>query len=710
MKPRNKIIVTTLAVLTLLAVITSIAFASTLFYVKQASLDDVQGACENSGGFATSWHFVITQMTDETAPATIHVYWDNGQDAWVDLEKVAGGSAHYTTSLNAGWTVTDATALLPDNWLSELNGQFNLSHVTCTQPIPLDPTKTAEPSFDRTWSWTIDKKFDGNYVGFAGDVFTHNYAVTVTPTSVDGNWEVNGVITIINPNPFDAYVLVSDAVDNGGTCDVVNSVVTVPANGQVQDGYTCTYATEPSPSAGTNTATIAWGSHDYYATANFDFSTATPTELGNPVITIDDTNLTGESWSANRAFAEWDYSKSFACPTNKSLYTNGKYEFSNVNTATINETGANDSATVDVTCYVLDVTKDAHTSFTRTYDWTIHKTGDQTALTLEKGQQFTVNYSVIVDATYVDSAWAVDGTITISNPATIAAHLSSVTDVVSPDIAASVDCPSLVVPANDTLVCTYHADLPNASNRTNTATVVLQNSPSGTTPFSGSADVLFAGATKTEIDRCIDVTDTYAGFLGHVCYPDVPRTFTYPRVVGPYATCGNYEVNNTASFVTNDTAKPGSSSWTVNVNVPCNGCSLTIGYWKTHAGFGPQADMVTQYLPKFLGTQLFGVPVLKSVKVSTAGQAVDILSFNGLASNGINKLYAQLLGVKLNIAAGASGSSISSSITAADLFLTTHNAADWASLTNNQKKAVLAWMTTFDNYNNGLIGPGHCSQ
>lgn len=139
---------------------------------------------------------------------------------------------------------------------------------------------------------------------------------------------------------------------------------------------------------------------------------------------------------------------------------------------------------------------------------------------------------------------------------------------------------------------------------------------------------------------------------------------------------------------------------------PPGGCTLTIGYWKTHGGFGPQPDYVTQYLPIWLGTS----GGAKSMYVNSGVIAHDILTMKtyGDPSNGITKLYAQLLGAKLNIADGANGSAIAGTIAAADSFLATHNYLDWNSLSKTQKKNVLAWMTTADNYNNGLIGPGHC--
>ena len=135
-----------------------------------------------------------------------------------------------------------------------------------------------------------------------------------------------------------------------------------------------------------------------------------------------------------------------------------------------------------------------------------------------------------------------------------------------------------------------------------------------------------------------------------------------------------------------------------------DGCTRTIGYWKNHAGFGPQDDVVTPLLPVWLGTAAGA----KSVSVTSAAQAVGLLDKSDDASNGINKLYAQLLAAKLNIASGANGSAVSQAIAQADTFLATHAAADWQSLSAAERQSVLAWMSTLDDYNNGRIGPGHC--
>jgi hypothetical protein len=139
------------------------------------------------------------------------------------------------------------------------------------------------------------------------------------------------------------------------------------------------------------------------------------------------------------------------------------------------------------------------------------------------------------------------------------------------------------------------------------------------------------------------------------------------------------------------------------------GARTRLGTGKTHAGFGPQADVVTALLPLWLGT----AGGAKSISVTTASKAVSLLEFGGsngvkAASNGINKLYAQLLGAKLSGADGASASSIGGVVAAADAFVATHDSLSWNSLSKAEQATVNGWMSTLDNYNNGLVGPSHC--
>jgi len=140
--------------------------------------------------------------------------------------------------------------------------------------------------------------------------------------------------------------------------------------------------------------------------------------------------------------------------------------------------------------------------------------------------------------------------------------------------------------------------------------------------------------------------------------------------------------------------------------IPQDGCTLTIGFWKNHAGLGPQPDLVTALLPIWLGNDGGAA----SIHVTTAIMAVDILSQDvyGDPSNGITKLYAQLLGAKLNIANGASPSSVNNTITNADNYLADHDWTEWDSLSDSDQRMILRWHDKLDDYNNGIVGPGHC--
>ncbi len=567
-------------------------------------------------------------------------------------------------------------------------------------------TKDATTRLTRTFNWTINKTANPTTLDmFRGDSGNVQYNVSVTKDNgTEGTSAVLGVIRVNNPAPIPARVnnvadVISGGISASTSCDSAFPA-TIPAGGTL----TCAYsAALPDASTRTNTATATLqnspsGTTDFTGNASVNFSGAIVTTV-NDSINVDDTN--GQAWAFSASGAQ-TYSKTFACDADAGRKNN---------TATIRETGQSSSAIVAVNCYALRVTKDARTSFKRTWTWTIAKTADQTALTLALNESFLVNYKVTVNATSRDSDFAVSGTIAVVNPAPISAKINSVADVVSTGIAANVNCGvsfPYTLGAAQTLTCAYSASLPDATTRTNIATATLQNSPSGTTNFGGSAAVDFTNATKTEVDKSINVNDTLQGALGAVTasVDTLPKIFAYARTIGAYTSCGARTVQNVASFRASDSGANGSASWTVAVNVPCKGCSLTIGYWKTHAGFGPQADMVTRLLPVWLGTPSTG----KSVQVTTAAQAVTLLEKSDDSSNGINKLYAQMLGAKLNLKNGADGSAIAKAITDADKLLAQYNANDWNSLTSRQKSTVIALAKTFDDYNNGLIGPGHCSQ
>ena len=377
-------------------------------------------------------------------------------------------------------------------------------------------------------------------------------------------------------------------------------------------------------------------------------------------------------------------------------------------------------------CYTprLQVSKTAETTFRRTYDWNIAKTSPTTSLILSPGQTYEVDYTItasLAATPSVDSDWAVSGVITITNSYDLTAIVTGVTDVVSPDVAAVVTCtggtPSVAAPRELTqgqsLVCEYEAELPDAASRTNTATAVV-SAASEVQGGSGTAAVTFASTTTDEYNECIAVSDDngtplVAGddvALGTACVGDAPKTFEHSITIGPYTSpeqCGEQSVTNRASFVAD---APGSDAgWdehTVTIDVPCEaGCTLTQGYWKTHSHLGP-----APYDAAWLNVG----PAGSSTQFFSLGKTWYEVFWTPPSGNANYNLAHQYMAAKLNILDGASTTpAVDAAILYAETYFTSLGSLA-AAPSGNLRKTVLAAASTLDRYNNGLIGPGHCSE
>lgn len=105
-------------------------------------------SAKSLGGYEcndSEWHFVINQIdTEEHAPDSIYVTWENGAEEDVPLDKFTGGVAHYVTYSNLDSNVISATTDIYEGW----EGEFNLSHGPCDPPTPTPttpvPTDTPE--------------------------------------------------------------------------------------------------------------------------------------------------------------------------------------------------------------------------------------------------------------------------------------------------------------------------------------------------------------------------------------------------------------------------------------------------------------------------------------------------------------------------------------------------------------------------------------
>jgi hypothetical protein len=229
---------------------------------------------------------------------------------------------------------------------------FVLPGTGVAQNQDLTVSKTATPSFTRSYTWGISKSVDHTLFEQIGGTVTANYTVNVThDTGTDGNWKVAGDITVTNPNSaeFSGVNVTDDDSADGGTCSVTGGTgATISANSSADFPYTCTYSSNPG--SATDTATVTWDQATYNTpdgsatgTANADFSSVNPTITDGSVDVSDsaagDLGTVSYTDPSPTAFT---YSRTFNVPTwNCSTYDNTA-------TFTTSDTGTTGSASASV--------------------------------------------------------------------------------------------------------------------------------------------------------------------------------------------------------------------------------------------------------------------------------------------------------------------------------------------------------------------------
>lgn len=629
--------------------------------------------------------------------------------------------------------------------------------VTCYIPVV---TKTADGAYDETHDWEITKESDETYDLFAGQSVTHDYEIDLIETVTPENFAVTGELEITNPHPDDPMTVtvtdqLSDTTDatidgcTGGT--LIGESLEIPADTTA----TCDYTAVPlGNSADENTATVTT-ENDVEVSATVDI-VWTGSIVGYDDVNVTDDNATSETtddreWATATDGVSFGYEREFTCPTDLTLYENGKYEATFVNTATIDETGADDDATVTLNCYALSVDKTAETSYTRTYDWKIEKDAVDAngasigpdGLVLAFGQSYLLDWKVevsLADTPYVDSDHRVDGVITIKNPAPDAVTVD-VADQFTPtggsDVALAVDCdltlpgdqsssvqvPAAVAGVPGELECTY--GYATDKDGVNSASATLVQAPQ--TVFTGTEDVVF-GAPTTVVNGSVIVTDAFNGGsgteIGTATVAESPKTLTVTTLLSsdpndqPAAllACGENLIVNDASVYANADGSLGAlfdtASREVPVFVSCDvGCTLTQGYWKTHNPlfWGGAPDDETWLL---IG-DADGDTVLEGAGENFFG-LTDTTWFDVMwtAPKGGDAFYQfahQWIAAKLNVLNGAGTmASVDDALAYGDTFFLT--ALPDGTLKGKLGKDVRAYASTLAAYNEGDIGPGHCDE
>ena len=178
--------------------------------------------------------------------------------------------------------------------------------------------------------------------------------------------------------------------------------------------------------------------------------------------------------------------------------------------------------------------------------------------------------------------------------------------------------------------------------------------------------------------------------------PEADGSFTFTGLgAGSYivkAVAAGYQENTECTDVT-DVIQIG--------GLVCDGCTLTPGYWMTHSHTGNAPydetwDLLTngEYTSFFLS----GKSYIETLNTSPAGNAYFILSFAYIAAE-LNFLNE-----------AGSIPEVNAAFAAATVLFQTYTPAQVAAMKGNNavRKQFVDLAKILDNYNNGLIGPGHC--
>jgi hypothetical protein len=162
--------------------------------------------------------------------------------------------------------------------------------------------------------------------------------------------------------------------------------------------------------------------------------------------------------------------------------------------------------------------------------------------------------------------------------------------------------------------------------------------------------------------------------------------------------------NTTSETITNPggTGQDGVVVTFTNTEIPSgNGCTLTQGYWKTHSLAGPA--------PFDDGWLAIGAGGSSTLFFTSTKTWLEIFNTPPSGGNAYLQLAHQYMAAKLNILNGTSSTTaVDAAIAGAEAYFA-GKAAGVITETNAAQKTILkGWASTLAQYNEGVIGPGHC--
>lgn len=130
------------------------------------------------------------------------------------------------------------------------------------------------------------------------------------------------------------------------------------------------------------------------------------------------------------------------------------------------------------------------------------------------------------------------------------------------------------------------------------------------------------------------------------------------------------------------------------------GCTYTYGYWKTHSEYGPASKPDPTW-------DILGGP---DTPFFLSGQSYYEVLNTKVKGNAYYILAHQYIAAELNMLTGADFSDAYDAFMAAKTLFETYTPAEIGAMKGNDpiRKDFENYATILDDYNNGIIGPGHC--